>query len=302
MNRRKIDYNLVKFEFDERGYELLSTEYINNATKLQYICPKHRNKGVLEMTFANFTKGRGCPYCANRVKKTQEEYEAELAIKKPTIKVIGKYINLKTKIEHECIVCGYRWDVLPDNMLHVSNGCPKCGKRAPLNQNELINRIAKIDDSIEVVGKYYNTVTKMSFRCKKCENVWDARPNNILKGKGCPNCKSSKGEKEVARILDELDVLYKPQFKFRDCKDELPLPFDFYLTDYNICIEYDGGQHYKPCTFGGISKEQARVNFELAKKHDKIKDAYCKQHNIKLVRIPYWEYNNIKNILSLHLH
>lgn len=302
MNRRKIDYDLVKFEFDERGYELLSPEYVNNATKLQYICPKHRNKGVLEMTFANFTKGRGCPYCANRVKKTQEEYEAELAIKKPIIKVIGKYINLKTKIEHECVVCGYRWDVLPDNMLHVSNGCPKCGKRAPLNQNELINRIAKIDDSIEVVGEYYNTATKTSFRCKKCGNVWEARPNNILNGKGCPNCKSSKGEKEVARILDELNVLYKPQFKFHDCKDELPLPFDFYLTDYNICIEYDGGQHYKPCTFGGISKERARVNFELAKKHDRIKDIYCKQHNIKLVRIPYWEYKNIRNILSLHLH
>ncbi len=154
MNRRKITYDLVKREFDARGYELFSTEYVNNSTKLQYICPKHRDKGILEMTFANFTNGKGCPYCANRVRKTQEEYEAELVEKKPNIKVIGKYVNLKTKIEHECLICGYRWDVLPDNMLHMPNGCPKCGKRAPLTQEEFIQRVTSIDNTIKVIGQY----------------------------------------------------------------------------------------------------------------------------------------------------
>lgn len=302
MNRRKVDYNLVKSEFDERKYELLSTKYVNNVTKLQYICPKHKTKGVLEITFANFTKGKGCPYCANRVKKTQEEYEAELAIKKPTIKVIGEYINLKTKIEHECVVCGYHWDVLPDNMLHMSNGCPKCGKRAPLNQNELINRVAKIDDSIEVVGEYQNTATKMSFRCKKCGNIWYARPNNILNGKGCPHCKQSKGEMKISQILDDMAVEYGIQYRFPGCKDESVLPFDFFLPKYNICIEYDGLQHFEPCTFGGVSKERAAENLELVQKHDEIKNKYCQDNSIMLIRIPYWEYKNIRNILSLHLH
>ena len=67
--KRKIDYALVKKEFDERNYELISKEYINNITKLKYICPKHKDKGVQEITFANFTKGRGCPYCAHRIRK-----------------------------------------------------------------------------------------------------------------------------------------------------------------------------------------------------------------------------------------
>ena len=137
---RKITYELVKAEFEARGYELLSKEYINNATKLQYICPRHKGKGILEITYANFARGRGCAYCAKRVRKTQEEYESELAQKKPTIKVIGKYINLKTKIEHQCLVCGYCWKVLPDNMLHMPNGCPKCGKRAPLTQTEFVEK------------------------------------------------------------------------------------------------------------------------------------------------------------------
>ena len=302
MSGRKITYDLVKQEFDERGYELISTEYVNNSTKLQYICPKHRTKGVLEITFANFTKGRGCPYCSGRVRKTQEEYEADLAEKKPTIKVVGKYVNLKTKIEHECLVCGYHWDVLPDNMLHMPNGCPKCGKRAPLTRDEVIRRVAEIDDSIEVIGEYVGYNTKMAFRCKKCDKVWLAKPNNIFFGKGCPRCKSSKGEKEISRVLDELHIDYGTQFKFQDCKDEHPLPFDFYIPEKNICIEYDGRQHFEPCTFGGITKERAIENFELAKEHDKIKDEYCQANNITLIRIPYWEYENIEQILSLHLH
>lgn len=70
--RRKIDYDLVKKEFDERGYILISTEYHNNTEKLQYICPHHLDKGIQEISFANFTRGRGCGYCAKRKRKTQE--------------------------------------------------------------------------------------------------------------------------------------------------------------------------------------------------------------------------------------
>lgn len=302
MNRRKITYDLVKQEFDARGYELVSTEYVNNSTKLQYICPRHRDKGILEMTFANFTKGKGCPYCANRVRKTQEEYEAELAKKKPTIKPIGKYVNLKTKIEHECLICGYHWDVLPDNMLHMPNRCPKCGKRAPLTQEEFIQRVILIDNTIEVIGQYSAVATKISFRCKRCGKVWEAKPNNILNGKGCPHCKMSKGEMKIAQILDGMAIEYGTQYRFPDCKDESVLPFDFFLPKYNICIEYDGLQHFEPCTFGGMSKERAIENFIRVQKHDKIKDEYCQDNNITLIRIPYWEYGNIKNILSLHLH
>ena len=302
MNRRKITYDLVKQEFDARGYELVSTEYVNNSTKLQYICPRHRDKGILEMTFANFTNGQGCPYCANRVRKTQEEYEAELAEKKPNIQVIGKYVNLKTKIEHECLICGYHWDVLPDNMLHMPNGCPKCGKRAPLTQEEFIQRVTSIDNTIEVIGQYSAVATKISFRCKRCGKVWEAKPNNILNGKGCPHCKMSKGEMKIAQILDGMAIEYGTQYRFPDCKDESVLPFDFFLPKYNICIEYDGLQHFEPCTFGGMPKERAIENFIRVQKHDKIKDEYCQDNNITLIRIPYWEYGNIKNILSLHLH
>lgn len=295
---RRITYDIVKEEFDQRGYELISTKYINNSSKLQYICPKHREKGILTITFANFTNGRGCPYCAHRIKKTQEEYEQELMLKKPTIKCVDKYINLKTKIRHKCLVCGNEWLVKPDLMINNKNGCPYCGKRVKLTQAAFIKKVADINPYIEVLGEYIDHKTKIQFACKKCKHHWYANPNNILNGKGCPNCKSSKGELEIIRHLDANGIEYIREYSFADCKYIHTLPFDFYLPNFNICIEYDGLQHFEPCTFGGISVQQATDNLEITHTKDNIKTTYCRDNNIKLIRIPYWEYDNIQNIIS----
>lgn len=79
-----------------------------------------------------------------------------------------------------------------------------------------------------------------------------------------------------------------------DCRDKLPLPFDFFLPFHNMCIEYDGELHYKKFenSFNG------KLKLEVTKKHDKMKTLYCKNYNIRLVRIPYWRKNNIKDILD----
>lgn len=296
--KRKIDYDLVKKEFDERGYILISEEYHNNAEKLKYICPHHVEKGIQEISFANFTRGEGCGYCSKRKRKIQEEYIQELAIKKPNIEVLGQYVSLKTKILHRCKICGYEWEVLLDNLLNRNNGCPKCGKRAKLTNDEFLNRVQKINKDIIPLDEYVTHAHKIRFQCKKCGNIWEAKPNNILNGRGCPKCKSSKGEKRIQEILDKYKVEYDTQHKFADCFYENLLPFDFYLPKYNVCIEYDGIQHFEPCTFGGISKEEAEKNLESCIKRDKIKTDYCKSNGIKLVRIPYIEYENINSIIT----
>lgn len=69
---------------------------------------------------------------------------------------------------------------------------------------------------------------------------------------------------------------------FDDCRDINLLPFDFYLPDYNLCIEYDGIHHFEINEyFGGVDR------LKYTKKHDKIKNIYCKLNNIKLIRISY---------------
>lgn len=60
------------------------------------------------------------------------------------------------------------------------------------------------------------------------------------------------------------------------------LPFDFYIPEQNILIEYDGQHHFEPIKgWGGEEK------FKLTQENDQIKNKYCEEKNIKLLRIPY---------------
>ena len=130
------------------------------------------------------------------------------------------------------------------------------------------------------------------------EHKWYAMSNNLRQGTGCPICKKSKGELRVKEVLEENEIKFTPQKYFEDCKDKNPLPFDFYLDDYNIAIEYDGTQHYFPTAFFTRDEEAAKENFEYVKSHDKIKTKYCKDNGLKLIRIPYWSFNKIEEIIK----
>lgn len=74
--------------------------------------------------------------------------------------------------------------------------------------------------------------------------------------------------------------------------------FDFYLPQYNLFIEYDGEQHYKPVKYYNQSDEEVEKNFKKTQEHDKIKNLYCEENNINLLRIPYWEKENIETIIN----
>lgn len=69
------------------------------------------------------------------------------------------------------------------------------------------------------------------------------------------------------------------------------------MPKYNLLIEYQGEQHEHPVKhFGG--KEQ----FKRQQEHDKRKRDYAKEHNIELLEIWYWDFNNIEQILNKKLN
>lgn len=119
-------------------------------------------------------------------------------------------------------------------------------------------------------------------------------PNSHLMGKGCSICKESKGEKEVAKILLEKNILFKREHKFPDCKYKNVLPFDFYIPNINTCIEFQGAQHYEPLHCRGGEEE-----FKLILLRDSIKQQYCKDKNINLILIKFNE--NIEKVISAHI-
>jgi hypothetical protein len=115
-----------------------------------------------------------------------------------------------------------------------------------------------------------------------------------LSGKGCPHCQESHGERCIRQWLEQKNMQYTCQKTFSDCRNQKPLPFDFYLPAYNACIEYDGEQHFRPVDFFGGAE-----NFERRKHNDLIKTKYCEDNNIRLLRIPY--YKNIEEELESFL-
>nr|DAK83636.1 MAG TPA: restriction enzyme [Caudoviricetes sp.] len=89
---------------------------------------------------------------------------------------------------------------------------------------------------------------------------------------------------------EHIDFIY--QYSLNQCRDILPLPFDFYIKEYYCLIEVDGEGHYYPCHFNRISYERAVETFNITKRHDAVKNNFCQNNDIPLLRIPYWEFKD----------
>ena len=148
--------------------------------------------------------------------------------------------------------------------------------------------IGCVVDGLLIIGrrkipkyKYY------SYICVHDGYSGEIREDHLLRGHGCPVCHNSIGEKQVKEYLDTHKITFIPQYIFDDCKNIKALPFDFYLPDYDACIEYDGIQHFNPIDFAGKGEEWALQQFNELKHRDEIKNTYCRDHNILLYRIKY---------------
>lgn len=103
----------------------------------------------------------------------------------------------------------------------------------------------------------------------------------------------SNGEQIVKQWLENHNIKFEREYVFEDLYGQSNhLRFDFKINNKPIVIEFQGKQHFEPVAiFGGQEK------FELQRRYDNIKRAYCKEHNIKLIEIPY-NYKNIEDYLS----
>jgi len=169
------------------------------------------------------------------------------------------------------------------------------GKR--LTQLEILKRFKKIHKAKYNYSKikYRNLKSKVEIICSKHGSFFQM-PFHHISGCGCPKCalekNFSKGESKIKDFLEKNNIFFKSQYIFEKCKNIKVLPFDFYLPDKNILIEYDGEQHYKPVKhFGG------KKTFIKTQKRDKIKNEFAKKEKINLIRISYKNFKSIEEIL-----
>lgn len=209
------------------------------------------------------------------------------------------YINNKVKVKIICPIHGV-FEQKPNHHLSGS-GCNICNGTFKKSTTQFISQSNKIHNNKYDYSlvQYINNETKVKIICS-IHGVFEQIPTSHLKGYGCSKCKSSKGEISIRNWLQSNDIKFQEQKRFIDCRDKLPLPFDFYLPDYNMCIEYDGEQHFKPFSFGSDKSKQTQLlNFNIVKQRDLIKTNFCLNQNIFLVRIPYFKKDDIENILNV---
>lgn len=171
-----------------------------------------------------------------------------------------------------------------------SCGCIKSGDHVKNIIGQQFGLLTVIKDT----GKRDNN-REVIWLCKcECGREKEISGHNLGKNTfscGCHNI--SKGEQKIRNFLNKNNIKYVNQKTFDTCRNPKTnrlLFFDFYLPNYNCCIEYDGEQHFRETNFHRDTLQE-RMN------RDNIKNQYCKNSNINLIRISYKQYDNIEKIL-----
>ncbi len=196
-------------------------------------------------------------------------------------------------------VCGTECDIRSDQL--VSGAVQSCG----CLQKERVAEIGK-SHARDISGMIFGCLQAVSptskrdgksviwiCHCLNCgNNAYEASVSDLTFGntKSC-GCLKSIGEFNITQLLQNSNIEFQKEKSFDNLISDRGhrYRYDFYLPQYNRLIEFDGEQHYKYKDSGWSTKEY----FERTQKSDKIKNEYALSNNIDLVRIPYWERDNI---------
>lgn len=282
-------------------YDYSKFVYVDMHTKGVIICHIH---GDFLQSAHEHISGQKCPICSGKQKWTEEMFLG-MAHKKFGNKFIyhHNFVDSNTITKITCPIHGDFY-TSPRNHLRSSFGCPKCAydhlaKKQTYSFDLFIQKAKNkwgdtYDYSMINESNYINTKNKVPIICHKHGLFWQ-NPNNHLYGQGCPHCKRSLGEDKVALFLDTHKIKYETQCIFNNnnilCKNNY-FRVDFYLPENNTIIEYNGQQHYKEVL---VFSERT---LEQQKERDSALRQYCKESNINLIEIPYWDYDNIDGILK----
>lgn len=292
-------------------YSYKGVAYIDTNTPIIVTC-KEEGHGPFIVTPNVFLNSKaGCPKC-NGKKITLERFLKEATVIHKGFYDYSKVLFTKRDARVE-IICPIHGSFYRRADYHMyGSKCPECNKDAMrqarcINTEEFIRRAKLVhgEDRYNYTNtEYKNSRSKVSIVCtKEGHGEFDQEAASHLQGFGCPKCNYSRGERLVQLFLEKNNIKYVSQESFKNTENPCRNPtnsyllyFDFYLPDYKKILEIDGIQHYEPVErFGGGEK------FEIQKYKDSVKNKYCEDNDIQLVRIPYWDIDKIEEILTKEL-
>lgn len=291
-----------------KTYNYDKSVYVNKYTNLIITCPIHGDFEQTPSTHLRAGSPCGCPLCGHEKIGDNRRWDTEDFIKESK-EIHGadkfdyskvKYVNDKTNVILICKKHNKEFEQTPCNHKKSVFGCPDCAsdnnKLVRYNTDEYIKAARNTHGELYSYEKsvYTGMANKIEITCKKHGSFWQEAAAHV-KGQGCPNCCSSKGEIAIKKFLDNKNIKYTQQKTFGDCKHKGLLKFDFYLDDYNTVVEFHGRQHFEPVTYFG-----GQNGFEGTRERDKIKKDYCDTVGIKLVELTDPSEESIFKVLSIY--
>ena len=310
-NRNKYVLENISLWLELNNYsnKLLPSVYGNSNDKLNFTCDTCGEGFKTTFNHLRYMGQTHCKKCGKIISLEKDKFSIDY-IKKYYIEhdllvLENEYTGVKQRINVQDNQ-GYLSKV-SYNSLKASGGYEIFSKNNPYT-------IYNINKYIELNGikcklaseKYLGSKKKLDFECE-CGDTFTTTLNNFLHQNKikCDRCakKQSRYSLIIENYLKHYNIKYEKEYRFNNCRDKYPLPFDFAIFDKNKnildIIEVDGEQHFYPVNFNGETEESVK-RFEITKCHDYIKDEYCKLNNINLLRIPYWEFTNNNYIKILN--
>lgn len=212
--------------------------------------------------------------------------------------IVGEWKGCGERVETRCKHCGLTWNAIPYNLAKGKAKCPYCegGKTkwdtlylktlCEMNGFELLSECNWASDTVVV-------------KHKECGTTFPKNAKTLTRHWSCPNCNvNSRGEFDIKNVLSKYNINFKREITFHDLKGikggSLRFDFGVYSKDNELLfiIEYDGNQHEE-----GYTTNYVNFDAETTRKHDKIKNEYCKTHNIDLYRINYHNRRTVSKIV-----
>lgn len=289
----------TKEEFTKEVYDLVGEEYTfldEYKTSKDNLLFKHNKCGYVGyINPDNFLRGTRCSKCSfgkmgKSRRKTTEQFKNEVySVVGEEYTVLGEYQTNDTNILMRHNICGLEWEPRPSLFTKCGKRCPRCSKVYKRTQKDFEDDIYRLVGDEYIFQEPYKTVgDKIKVLHKDCGNTYEVKPTHFLAGSRCPQCRFSRGERKVKEALEKNGVEYQREYVIGGL-----LRMDFRLTELRAFIEYDGIQHYEPVEFWGGEEALESLQFR-----DSVKDSFCGMQGIPLLRIPYWDFDNIPEIVE----
>lgn len=289
-NKQKFIEKATKIHKDL--YDYSKVEYVNAETNIIIICNKCKNE--FQQTPKSHYKYCGCKVCYGQWTNTKEFIEKALEIHQNKFDYSKvEYKNTQTHIIIKCNSCNEEFKQMPRVHLYKIKDCSRCGPKKQLTTKLFINQAQKIhkDKYDYSKVKYKGVNRKVIIGCKKCKQEYKQVTRSHLNGNDCCFCyiEISKGETFIKKYLTERNIMFEFQKRF---KGNNRRPYDFYLPNQNLVIEYHGQQHFY---FVSIFHRNLE-GFVKQVQRDKQKKDFLENYNINFLEIHY--NHNIEQKLS----